>query len=86
MARRHGTKGARGVLQSVCRRARAERQHPHAQKAAGHVAPGSASPPDDLLQDLCSRFILNCPAEELQSFERILFLVEQARWRASARF
>jgi hypothetical protein len=23
--------------------------------------------------------VLNCPAEELQSFERILFLVEQAR-------
>jgi hypothetical protein len=31
------------------------------------------------LQDLCSRFVLNCPAEELQSFERILFLVEQVR-------
>ena len=36
-------------------------------------------PPPDVLQDLCSRFILNCPAEELQSFERLLFLVEQAR-------
>ena len=43
--------------------------------------PGSTSPPADLLQDLCSRFILNCPAEELQSFERLLFLVEQARLR-----
>ena len=40
-------------------------------------------PPPDLLQDLCSRFILNCPAEELQSFERLLFLVEQARRRRS---
>ena len=38
-----------------------------------------ALPSADLLQDLCSRFVLNCPAEELQSFERILFLVEQAR-------
>jgi mRNA-decapping enzyme subunit 2 len=24
--------------------------------------------------------VLNCPAEELNSFERILFLVEQAHW------
>lgn len=29
---------------------------------------------------MCSRFILNAPEEELQSFERILFLVEQAHW------
>lgn len=43
-------------------------------------------PPADLLQDLCSRFILNCPAEELQSFERILFLVEQARVHAIRAF
>ena len=49
-------------------------------KAAAAAAPaGSALPSADLLQDLCSRFILNCPEEELQSFERILFLVEQAR-------
>ena len=59
----------------------AERDIWHAQKAAGQAAPGSAMPPADLLQDLCSRFILNCPAEELQAFERILFLVEQARPR-----
>ena len=53
-------------------------------KAAAAAAPaGSALPSADLLQDLCSRFILNCPEEELQSFERILFLVEQAR-RAGA--
>lgn len=29
---------------------------------------------------LCSRFVLNVPKEDLQSFERILFLVEYAHW------
>ena len=29
---------------------------------------------------LLSRMILNSPQEELQSFERLLFLVEQAHW------
>jgi 8-oxo-dGTP pyrophosphatase MutT (NUDIX family) len=33
-----------------------------------------------LLDDLCSRFIINCPPEELESFERILFQIEQAHW------
>lgn len=28
----------------------------------------------------CSRFVLNVPKEDLQSFERILFLVEYAHW------
>lgn len=28
----------------------------------------------------CSRFVLNVPKEDLQSFERILFLVENAHW------
>ncbi|XP_077227559.1 mRNA-decapping enzyme subunit 2-like [Tasmannia lanceolata] len=37
-------------------------------------------PPQELLDDLCSRFVLNVPQEDLQSFERILFLVEQAHW------
>lgn len=37
-------------------------------------------PPQELLDDLCSRFVLNVPREDLQSFERILFLVEQAHW------
>ncbi|CAM6091250.1 unnamed protein product [Calypogeia fissa] len=37
-------------------------------------------PSQELLDDLCSRFVLNAPEEELQSFERILFLVEQAHW------
>lgn len=39
------------------------------------------SMPDAMLcEDLCSRFILNCPAEELESFDRVMFLVEQAHW------
>lgn len=37
-------------------------------------------PSTDLLEDLCTRFILNVPAEEVESFERLLFLVEQAHW------
>lgn len=37
-------------------------------------------PSTELLEDLCTRFILNVPAEELESFERLLFLVEQAHW------
>ncbi|KVI09704.1 mRNA-decapping enzyme subunit 2-like isoform X1 [Cynara cardunculus var. scolymus] len=37
-------------------------------------------PPKELLDDLCSRFVLNVPEEDQQSFERILFLVEYAHW------
>lgn len=37
-------------------------------------------PGEDLLEELAARFVLNCPEEELNSFERILFLVEQAHW------
>ncbi|CAL1374283.1 unnamed protein product [Linum trigynum] len=37
-------------------------------------------PPQELLDDLCSRFVLNVPQEDQQSFERILFLVEYAHW------
>ncbi|KAF9594837.1 hypothetical protein IFM89_034820 [Coptis chinensis] len=40
----------------------------------------SGLPPQELLDDLCSRFVLNVPKEDLESFERILFLVEQAHW------
>jgi hypothetical protein len=29
---------------------------------------------------ICSRFVINVPPEELQSFERILFMIEQAHW------
>ncbi|XP_020579312.1 mRNA-decapping enzyme subunit 2 [Phalaenopsis equestris] len=37
-------------------------------------------PPQELLDDLCSRFVLNVPQEDLESFERIFFLLEQAHW------
>ncbi|KAF3327271.1 mRNA-decapping enzyme subunit 2 [Carex littledalei] len=37
-------------------------------------------PSQELLDDLCSRFLLNVPKEDLESFERILFLMEQAHW------
>lgn len=37
-------------------------------------------PSQELLDDLCSRFVLNMPKQELQAFERILFSVEQAHW------
>lgn len=30
--------------------------------------------------DFYSRFVLNVPEEDLQSFERILFLIEYAHW------
>ncbi|GAB2276761.1 mRNA-decapping enzyme subunit 2 [Dionaea muscipula] len=40
----------------------------------------SILPPQELLDDLCSRFVLNVPEEDQQSFERILFLVEYAHW------
>jgi len=33
-----------------------------------------------VLDDLCSRFIINLPEEELQSFERICFQIEAAHW------
>lgn len=34
----------------------------------------------NILLIFCSRFVLNVPKEDLQSFERILFLVEYAHW------
>ena len=37
-------------------------------------------PGADVLDDLCMRFVLNCPEEELRSWERLLFQVEQAHW------
>ncbi|KAI8871582.1 DCP2-domain-containing protein, partial [Ramicandelaber brevisporus] len=33
-----------------------------------------------VLDDLCSRFIINVPLEELSSIERIYFQIEQALW------
>eukprot|EP01118_Nematostelium_gracile_P001445 TRINITY_DN11487_c0_g1_i1.p1 TRINITY_DN11487_c0_g1~~TRINITY_DN11487_c0_g1_i1.p1 ORF type:complete len:393 (-),score=92.59 TRINITY_DN11487_c0_g1_i1:20-1135(-) len=35
---------------------------------------------NEILDDLCSRFIINIPAEELQSLERICFHLEAAHW------
>ncbi|KAL0382664.1 UNVERIFIED_CONTAM: decapping enzyme subunit [Sesamum calycinum] len=35
--------------------------------------PKNALPPQELLDDLCSRFVLNVPKEDQQSFERICF-------------
>ncbi|KAL6046514.1 mRNA-decapping enzyme subunit 2 [Balamuthia mandrillaris] len=35
---------------------------------------------ESILDDLSSRFILNCPEEELSSFERICFQIEAAHW------
>eukprot|EP01103_Thecamoeba_quadrilineata_P016683 TRINITY_DN5637_c0_g1_i2.p1 TRINITY_DN5637_c0_g1~~TRINITY_DN5637_c0_g1_i2.p1 ORF type:complete len:332 (+),score=43.18 TRINITY_DN5637_c0_g1_i2:58-1053(+) len=35
---------------------------------------------DIAFDDLCCRFILNCPEEEYTSFERICFQIEQAHW------
>ena len=32
-------------------------------------------PSKDILDDLCMRFVLNCPDEELMSWERLLFQV-----------
>lgn len=37
-------------------------------------------PSPELLDDICVRFILTLPATELESFERLLFSVEQAWW------
>ncbi|KAA6408462.1 MAG: decapping enzyme Dcp2 [Lasallia pustulata] len=34
----------------------------------------------DWLDDLCVRFIINLPQEELESVERICFQVEEAQW------
>src|SRR3989338_10499595 len=35
---------------------------------------------EEVFEDLCLRFILNCPSEEFQSFERLCFLLEEAHW------
>lgn len=51
-----------------------------AQSVARDATLSPSFPSSSLLMDLCTRFVLNCPAEELTSFDRILFLVEQAHW------
>ncbi|KAK9485031.1 Dcp2, box A domain-containing protein [Lipomyces starkeyi] len=35
---------------------------------------------DEVLDDLCVRFIINCPPEELASVERVCFQIEEAHW------
>ncbi|KAK3232425.1 hypothetical protein Dsin_004306 [Dipteronia sinensis] len=49
-------------------------------KRSSSTALKNGLPPQELLDDLCSRFVLNVPKEDQQSFERILFLVEYAHW------
>ncbi|RYQ87063.1 hypothetical protein Ahy_B09g094550 isoform C [Arachis hypogaea] len=49
-------------------------------RTASGVSSKNGLPTKELLDDLCSRFVLNVPKEDLQSFERILFLVEYAHW------
>jgi len=34
----------------------------------------------EILDDLCSRFILNCPDEAYDSYERLFFQIEEAHW------
>ncbi|BGP20546.1 hypothetical protein JCM10213_003810 [Rhodosporidiobolus nylandii] len=34
----------------------------------------------NVLEDLCARFIVNLPAEELESMDRVCFQIEQAHW------
>jgi len=41
---------------------------------------GTAPKMAEVLDDLAMRFVVNCPAEEQESFERLLFQVEAAFW------
>ena len=41
---------------------------------------GGAPKLDEVLDDLAMRFVINCPVEEQESFERLLFQVEAAFW------
>ena len=41
---------------------------------------GEPPPLDEVLDDLAMRFVVNCPPEEQESFERLLFQVEAAFW------
>ena len=35
---------------------------------------------EEVLDDVCVRFLLNIPEEELESFERLFFQLEEAHW------
>ena len=60
--------------------------HTYAQAAIPELPPAVASSDDptpsllSVLQDLDSRFLVNVPDEELSSFERIMFQLQQAHW------
>jgi len=65
--------GAHTSRRGAKQRGGGDHVHPRAQ------AVKNALPPPDMMVDLASRFVLNAPAEELRSFERMLFLIEQVR-------
>jgi len=44
------------------------------------LVPAAGPPLVDLLDDLVSRFVLNCPEEEKASFDRLFFQIESAYW------
>ncbi|KAK3261596.1 hypothetical protein CYMTET_29497 [Cymbomonas tetramitiformis] len=67
--RQRGTKG--GNSKSVATRAKGPSQQ---------VPQKNGVPSQELLDDLSIRFVVNAPAEDLQTFERMLFLIEQAHW------
>ncbi|GMH40364.1 hypothetical protein BSKO_08268 [Bryopsis sp. KO-2023] len=41
---------------------------------------GRERPSRELIEELCLRFIVNKPVEDTNSFERLLFLIEEAHW------
>ncbi|GAB2222732.1 hypothetical protein Droror1_Dr00016856 [Drosera rotundifolia] len=71
---------------STRRRRQGRRRSPNlnAKKSESAMAAAAPSkpglPPQELLDDLCSRFVLNVPEEDHQSFERMLFVIEYAHW------
>ena len=48
--------------------------------AAASSDVGAAPDLQDVIDDLALRFVINCPPEEQESFERLLFQVEAAYW------
>lgn len=46
----------------------------------GEPDPGPPPSVQEVMDDLAMRFVVNCPAEEQESFERLLFQVEAAYW------
>lgn len=57
--------------------------HPNPAASAASQRPSKKVSPSQLREvfdDLCSRFIVNLPAEEYESFERLFFAIESAHW------